>query len=586
MRKRICLAGFDGGELAALQAAMGGISGAWDCVFAPDMPAALAALQAAPCDAIVANMKLPDQSGAELLRQAHAAYPSTMRFIVGDVADQALIINCIGGTHQFIARPFHPPEVISTIQRALALDAWLSSDALRKLTPRLQRLPSLPSTYFELLKQIESPNANLESIAAVIARDPAVTARLLQMVNSAAFALGQKVTDPKEAVALLGIETVKSLVLCLQVFSQTDEAKQAGLAPEELWEHSLAVANIARQITLAQTAEARRANDAFTAGLLHDVGRIVLAANLPQEYAAIVAEARGKSRPLHDEEAAQLGVTHAQVGAYLLGLWGMPAPLVEAAAAHHAPSETAAREFSVLTAVHAANVFAHALSPKWDGLALPAIDDAHFAAIGLPDQPEQWRRLVKGEEAIKVASRIAVAKATAPDRAAARNRINWLSRILVPASALLLIVALGVWWARHTDSARPIQVNAKVATQSVPLPPPTSVPIAVSHPEPAAPVETPAAKTPPVEVAPASVSKQPEALGVTPTGESKSTAPVVGFDSVKVQGVFYRTDNPLAVINGKTLKVGERIRGVEVVAIAPSKVTLNWEGELREFKVK
>ena len=397
MKKRICLVGFEGAEMVALHSTMASMGGAWDCVFVADAPAALEVLQSGPVDAVVANMHLPGQSGAELLQIANEIQPQALRYILGEVEEQAFIIETIGGAHQFVSRPVQPQELISRIQRGLALDAWLSTEPLRKLTPRLRRLPSLPSTYFELLKQVESPNTSLKTIGDVIARDPAVTVRLLQMVNSAALALEQKVTDPVDAVALLGVETVKSLVLCLQVFSHTDEAKQAGISLEELWDHSCTVANFARQITMRETGDARLANDAFTAGLLHDVGRIVIASNMPREYAAIVSEARSQSRPLHEVEEAQMGVTHAQVGAYLLGLWGMPAPLLEVAAAHHSPERSPAQEFSLLTAVHAANVFAHAKAPKSDGLPLPEISLAHFEAIGLADRPEAWRQVLLGE---------------------------------------------------------------------------------------------------------------------------------------------------------------------------------------------
>ncbi len=170
----------------------------------------------------------------------------------------------------------------------------MSSDQIRSLAPKLRRLPSLPSAYFEVLKQVESSSATIQSVGEVIMRDPALTARLLQMVNSAAFALAQKVTDPMDAVSLLGMETVRSLVLCLQVFSQNDTAKQSGISLDQLWDHSLSVAEMAREITRFQTHDDLLAGEAFTAGLLHDVGRIVIASNLPKEYANTVKFARAQ----------------------------------------------------------------------------------------------------------------------------------------------------------------------------------------------------------------------------------------------------------------------------------------------------
>ena len=192
MRKRICFVGFAEDQpeaLKSLEEAMSGLSGTWDCAFVPNGPRALAAMETAAFDAVVTNMHLPGMSGAELLQQVGTLHPKTLRFVLGNVSDQELIINCIGGTHHFIAQPCKPQALVSTIQRGIALDAWLSTDQLRALVPRFRRLPSLPLTYFEVLKQVDSPNASVASVGEVISRDPAATARLLQMVNLAAFAI-------------------------------------------------------------------------------------------------------------------------------------------------------------------------------------------------------------------------------------------------------------------------------------------------------------------------------------------------------------------------------------------------------------
>jgi HD-like signal output (HDOD) protein len=405
MKKTICFAGFAEGELPALREAATASNAPWECHFVADAPAALALLAKQPFDVLVANMAMPGKTGAELLREARESRPDSeahaniLGFIIGDVADQAVIINSIGGPHQFIRRPIQPARLVLNLKRGLSLDTWLATDHLRKLVPKLRRLPSLPSTYFNLLKEIESDNFTTQSIGAVISRDPVVTVRLLQMVNSAAFALAHKVTDPVDAVSLLGIETVKSLVMGLQVFSQSDAAREAGLSLEILWEHSLLVAKFAQQITLKQTGDVRLAGDAFTAGLLHDVGRIVIASNLPKEYAAIIARARENSRPLHEEEAATLQVDHAEVGAYLLGLWGLPVEIVEATGGHHAPGQTAfASEFTLLGAVHAANVFAHETGGQTDGLCLPNLDLEYFKTIQLENELAGWRECCTGEK--------------------------------------------------------------------------------------------------------------------------------------------------------------------------------------------
>src|SRR5208337_984374 len=198
-KKNICFAGFGAEELETLKHAASGISGAWECTFFEDAAAALEAMKSRPFDAVVANMQIKGMNGAQLLQRVGELHPTALRFVIGDLEDQELIISCIGDTHQFVSRPYKPQELISIVQRSFALDACLSSDQLRAITPKLGRLPTLPSTYFEVLKRVESRDASAESVGEVIARDPAATARILQMVNSAAFALAQKVSDPAHA---------------------------------------------------------------------------------------------------------------------------------------------------------------------------------------------------------------------------------------------------------------------------------------------------------------------------------------------------------------------------------------------------
>ncbi len=595
MKKRICFVGFAEDQPAALkslQEAMSAIDGTWDCAFAPNGPKALAAMAAESFDAVVTNMHLPGMNGAELLQQVGTLHPKTLRFVLGNVADQELIINCIGGTHHFIAQPCKPQALISTIQRGIALDAWLSTDQLRALVPRFRRLPTLPLTYFEVLKQVDSPVASVQSIGEVIARDPAATARLLQMVNSAAFALDQKVTDPVHAVSLLGLETVKSLVLCLQVFSPNDAAKKAGLSFDHLWDHSFSVATIAREIATREMGDARMANDAFTAGLLHDVGRIVLASNLPKEYAEVVAAARQNSRLLNTEEATQLGVTHAQAGAYLLGLWGMPAPLVEAAALHHTPSHTFTREFSLLTVVHVANVFAYEKDSCSEGFVPPELDLAYLEVLGLADRAAAWRQaLAIAQPApaeptaapaqlkpvatpakagltlstpVPVPSKPAPAPAAAP-ATAAFGKNKWLGRLLAPTAAVVAIA--GILWLNRSNSDGDIRARARTAAESGKAP------------------------APKVSAAPAPAKSPVQDAKLLAANTNADSKPVVaaamdGFNSVKVQAIFYRPSNPNVMINGKTLGVGERLNGVQVISISQTNVVLGIGGERKAFQVK
>ncbi len=612
MKKKICFVGFSGEELESLQAALPRVAGIWDCVFFPEGSLALVAMGAGPVDAVVACAGKGSLDGAEFMHQAAAQQPRVLRLILGHVADQELIISCIGATHQFIARPCKPEDLIWTVQRALSLDACMSSDQIRALAPKLRRLPSMPATYFEVLKQVESASATVQSVGEVIMRDPAITARLLQMVNSAAFALAQKVTDPMDAVSLLGMETVKSLVLCLQVFSQNEAAKYSGVSLDQIWEHSLNVARIAREITLFQTGDPLQANEAFTAGLLHDVGRIVMASNLPKEYVETVKAAKEQARPLHVQEAAQFGVHHAQVGAYLLGLWGMPAAFVEAAALHHAPSRTPAHEFSLLTAVHVADVFAHENDKS--GLVQPKLDPNYMSALGLDGQEAIWKEIISGEKVLLEKDRNVIQAKALPRKSEAApapapvetSRTQYtLFDFLMPAAAVIILVASMFLWqyANHsgdtvralarTDADTNAAAPADAGTDISNAPVVKTCPLTPLAPDaPAAPA-TPAAPADSMSpVAPAVSTPKPEAepstlLPVAQAPKSgESLAVTGGFDSVKLEGILVGDLGSSVIFNGKTLSVGDSINGVMVEAIDSTGVTATFNGQQKIIKVK
>jgi HD-like signal output (HDOD) protein len=337
MKKRICFAGFGDAEIEMLRPEFEAVNPSWECVFCKDGTSVLETMANAPFAAVVADLRMEGMSGVGLLQLLAGDFPHTLRFALGDVSDREAVVTNIGVPHQFISRPWKLKELVTLVERSLALDAWLSSDKLRKFVPQLGRLPGLPATYFEVLKRAESPNASMEEVGEIIAHDPALTARVLQTVNSAAVAMGEKITNPVEAVSVLGLDTIKSLVLCLQVFSQSAPSLPTGITLDDLWRHSFAVAQLSRKIALLETADARVASDAFTAGLLHRVGQIVLTTNLAKEYSEIIAVAREEKQLLHEVEMSRLGVSSAQIGAYLLGLWGMPLTLIEADALYNNP---------------------------------------------------------------------------------------------------------------------------------------------------------------------------------------------------------------------------------------------------------
>ena len=274
----------------------------------------------------------------------------------------------------------------------------LADDKLKQVVSQLGSLPSLPTTYVLLLEECRSVDASVLKIADVISQDMAMTAKVLQMANSAFFGRRRRVSDPLQAVQLLGLNTVKALVLSAYAFGVYERrARTPGFSFERLQAHSVMTGAFARVIAAAERTPEQMLDDASVAALLHDIGRLILAATLPTEYGRALDLAAARDIPIPDAEMEVFGATHAEVGAYLLGLWALPDAVVEAVAYHHAPRRCVNQQWSALTLIHLANSLA---SEGEKAGALPAHSglDAEYDPEGsFEARLPVWRSLCRAE---------------------------------------------------------------------------------------------------------------------------------------------------------------------------------------------
>ncbi|MEW6660229.1 MAG: HDOD domain-containing protein [Thermodesulfobacteriota bacterium] len=221
--------------------------------------------------------------------------------------------------------------------------------------------------------------------------------KILQLVNSAFFGYCRHISSPAQAVELLGLETVKALVLSAKIFSQMDRSSMTVLAMDRIWAHRLATGVFAKTIATAEKCERAVADDAFMAGMLHDVGKLILAVNLPKQYKEALAGPRGNGASVLEAERQAFGVTHAEVGAYLLSLWGLPFPIVEAVAFHHVPGRCPQKKMGPLTAVHVGNCQEYAINGQEDDKC--QIDAAYLNELKILPRIPPWQALCR--QAIK-----------------------------------------------------------------------------------------------------------------------------------------------------------------------------------------
>lgn len=364
----------------------------WDMVFCESGHDALAQMAVTPADVVVTDMRMPGMDGAELLRRVMEKYPETVRIVLSGQADRESILNAVGPIHQYLSKPCDADTLKSTLLRACHLDDLLPNGNLKRIISQMETLPSLPSLYDEVLDELQSPDASTTALGQIISKDMGMSAKVLQLVNSAFFGLRSHIPSPTQAVILLGLDTVKILGLSARVFSQFDPVGLESLPPlKMLWEHSVGVSEFARKIAQAENADQKTIDYASIAGLLHDVGKLVLAAHFPQQYGQVIDRVMKNGLDLLEAERHELGATHTEVGAYLIGLWGLPAPIVDALYFHHRPQDYPLKSFSPVIALYTANILEYQCSAREKIGAVTEMDVAYLAELKLDHRLAVWQ---------------------------------------------------------------------------------------------------------------------------------------------------------------------------------------------------
>ena len=387
MSKRILFVDDEPMLLNGLERGLRGMRKEWEMEFVLGGPEALEAMARAPFDVVISDMRMPGMDGAQLLDLVKQRFSQTVRIVLSGQSDKDDVFRAIRPTHQYLAKPCDIKELKHKVTCALALRDVLDSPELRQKVSQVETVPSLPSLYQALRTRLESPHPSLQDIADIVIRDPGMTAKLLQLVNSAFLGEASRLSCPKRAISIIGIDNLRSLVLSVGLFSELPQTLAGMLAP--LWKHAYFTARFAKAIARCEQASETTVQDCFTAGLLHEIGWMVLASAYGDQFKALCSSL-DNGIPSVDSEEAAFGGTHGKVGAYLLGLWGLPDSVIEAVAWHHAPSVVHPSGFCPLLAVHAADECHRRLhlSSTEDG----QIDQALLAQLGLQDRLPVWQK--------------------------------------------------------------------------------------------------------------------------------------------------------------------------------------------------
>jgi HD-like signal output (HDOD) protein/ActR/RegA family two-component response regulator len=367
----------------------------WELCFATEGETALEEMNRAPIDVILCDAHMVKMSGATLLKRVQERDPSVVRILLSGHTGLDVLRTALPYAHQFLPKPCDGHLLRATLDSACGVRGLLGRAEMRQLVGTSNELPSAPRTFIELSNALANPHASARSVSEIIERDIAISARVLQLVSSAFYGLPRAVTSIGGAVAYLGVEVIKAIVLSVEV-SRMFPLTQAipDFSVDALQQHGVRVSQFAKRILGHEPG----GDVLLVAGLLQDTGQLVLAARAASRFAIALGTASARKQPLHEIELDLFGASHAEIGAYLLGLWGLPQRVVDTVAGHLEPQRSSSRLFDAAAALYVAN---HLLADP-DVAAveerLPhtvAIDLGFLRSIGVAHQLEDWRRLAR-----------------------------------------------------------------------------------------------------------------------------------------------------------------------------------------------
>ncbi len=376
--------------LDGLRRMLRGLRSRWEMEFVESGAEALARCIATPFDLVVTDMRMPTMDGAALLREIARASPATIRIVLSGQCDRATVLSTVATAHQFLTKPCNPEVLMATLARAGAYRDALADARHRLMVGQIASVPSLPARHAELAAEAASPDASVDRMGAIIAADVGMSAKIGQLIHTSFFGAPRRVASPKAATGLFDLDTLRAMVLSTPVFEPFDSGLATHAVLGLLTDHALAVAASAQRIATMESDDPSVAHDACWAGMLHDVGLHLLAARAPECFETSLRDWQAGRAPLPDLEQSILGTTHADIGAYLLTLWGFPDRITEAIALHHAPGRSTQTGFSPLTAVHVADAFDQE-RVGGPGAVATGLDRAYLARLGLDGRLDAWR---------------------------------------------------------------------------------------------------------------------------------------------------------------------------------------------------
>jgi len=392
-KKRILFVDDEPMVLKGLQRTLRKMRNEWEMMFTSSAREALDILNITGIDVIISDLKMPVMDGNQLLTKVKNQHPHVVRIILSGHLEHEVTLKSVQIAHQSLSKPCEAEVLKHTLEKLFALRNFLSDESIKKIVSQIESLPSMPSIYTEIIEEMHSPDPSIQKVGEIISKDISMTAKILQVVNSVFFGLSRKIGSPQEAVILLGMETIKALVLSVKIFSEFSQKNFSWFNIDSLFNHCMSVSTYTKTIATHENFDQDVINNSLMAGLLHDLGKLILATNFPKHYQQVLTEAQSSNQNLWQLEYEEFGTSHAEIGAYLMGLWRLDNAIIEAIAFHHRPGKSMIQSMGLLTAVHISDALDYEARNTPDpGNGLPW-DTNYLETLGVTHQIPVWRQV-------------------------------------------------------------------------------------------------------------------------------------------------------------------------------------------------
>ncbi len=570
-------------SIEAYQKALAAKASSWSVHFASSTESALSLASEIAPDIIVSALSVNGGQGLKLLSKAIDAAPLAHAFIAATEADRPQLAAAFEGGCRYLPRPCPSDRLLLEFQRCLAVDSWLDNPVVKEIVASRSDFESLPSHHHQIVTALNSPDCALADVAEAIANDLALSAKLLETVNSSFYGFSQNVSDISQAVSILGLSNTRNIVLAAHIFSQVGKGHEHLSLIKEIWHHSISVAGASRRISLHETQDPQAAEEAYSAGLLHDIGKLVLLGVAPEPYIEAQRLAREESHSSWQAEFKLLGCDHAEVGGYLLSRWGLPAELCEAVALHHRPANSCHGKFTTLAAVHAANAIVRKRRNPKHADATPISN--FLIEIGKSEQWADWEAIATG--------------ATPPSQQKPK-----LKPKLAPKEDDAPIPQITTTTTAYQALSK--RIEEQELKQNPPIPPQRSQSATLAF---AAGIlcclcciyfissikDAPAQTNSPKAAGPAPIDSRKDILEEILESNSQPIAsprqppsvqlepPTPPFPDIQLGAIFQRSTGAKAQVNGKILSVGDRIDGASIIAIHRTSIEVEHYQRIRTY---